>query len=80
MSNMDRIILDAVIVETYKGGVFMAELPNKTKVTVRPSGKIQKNMIKIIVGDRVKIEVSPYDMSKGRIITRIKENWRDINE
>ena len=70
--NKDRIILEAVIIEANRGGLFIAELPNKTKVTVRPSGKIQKNLIRVIVGDKVMIEVSPYDMSKGRIIQRTK--------
>ena len=69
----DRIILDAVIIESHRGGLFSADIGNNTTVMVRPSGKIQQNLIKIIVGDKVKIEVSPYDMSKGRIITRLKE-------
>lgn len=70
----DKIILDAVIIEAHRGGLFSADIGNNTVVMVRPSGKIQQNMIKILSGDRVKIEVSPYDTTKGRIITRLKES------
>jgi len=70
--NRDRILMEAVVIAANRGGLFVAELPNKTTILAKPSGKIQKNMIKIIVGDKVTIEVSPYDMSKGRIIQRTK--------
>ena len=71
-NNKDRILMEAIIIAANRGGLFVAELPNKTTILAKPSGKIQKNMIKIIVGDRVMIEVSPYDMTKGRIVQRTK--------
>jgi len=68
----DRIILDATVIEANRGGIFNVQLDNGTKIIARPSGKIQQHLIKIIVGDKVRVEVSPYDMTKGRIIQRIK--------
>lgn len=70
--NNERIILDAIITETHRGGLFSAKLDNDDIVMARPSGKMQQNMINIIVGDKVKVEVSPYDFLKGRIISRLR--------
>jgi translation initiation factor IF-1 len=67
----DRMSLDGVVVETNKG-IFKVQINESHIVTARLSGRIKLNEIKVIVGDRVTVEVSPYDMSLGRIVKRMK--------
>lgn len=61
------IEIDGVVIESLPSAVFKVELENKAIVLGHISGKIRKNYIKILVGDRVRCELSPYDLSKGRI-------------
>lgn len=67
----DRMQLEGLVVETNKG-VFKVQVNESHFVTARLGGKIKLNEIKVIVGDRVTVEVSPYDMSLGRIVKRMK--------
>jgi translation initiation factor IF-1 len=80
MDKEEGLVIEGVVVEAVKGGfrVQMAEEnqspnPEKPPISAHLSGKLRKNFIKIVVGDRVKVEVSPYDLTKGRIIYRMKE-------
>lgn len=68
----DMILTDGVVVEAFRGGLFKVEIEEGAFVTAKPSGKMQKNLIKILVGDKVSLEISPYDMTKGRIVRRGK--------
>jgi len=61
------IEVDGVVVESLPSAVFKVELENGAEILGHISGKIRKNYIKILVGDRVRCELSPYDLSKGRI-------------
>ena len=63
---------DCVVVEALPNTVFKVKLPNGHIVTATISGKLRMNYIKILVGDMVTVEVSPYDISKGRITWRKK--------
>ena len=63
---------DCVVVEALPNTVFKEKLPNGHVVTATISGKLRMNYIKILVGDTVTVEVSPYDISKGRITWRKK--------
>ena len=63
---------DCVVVEALPNTVFKVKLPNGHIVTATLSGKLRMNYIKIIPGDTVKIEMSPYDFTKGRIVWRSK--------
>ena len=63
---------DCVVVEALPNTVFMVMLPNGMIVTATISGKLRMNYIKILVGDTVTVEVSPYDISRGRITWRKK--------
>ena len=63
---------DCVVVEALPNTVFKVKLPNGHIVTATLSGKLRMNYIKILVGDSVTVEVSPYDISKGRITWRKK--------
>ena len=66
---------DCVVVEALPNTVFKVQLPNGHVVTATISGKLRMNYIKILVGDTVTVEVSPYDISKGRITWRKKKNF-----
>jgi translation initiation factor IF-1 len=61
---------DGTITEALSNAMFRVELENGHMVTAHISGKMRMNYIKLLPGDRVKLELSPYDLSKGRIIMR----------
>lgn len=63
---------DCVVLEALPNTIFKVKLPNGHIVTATISGKLRQNFIKILVGDSVTVEVSPYDISKGRITWRKK--------
>jgi translation initiation factor IF-1 len=68
----ELIMLDGEIVECLPNTEFLVRLENGHELRAHISGKIRKNSIKILLGDKVKIEMSPYDMEKGRITYRYK--------
>ena len=72
MSKEEAIELEATVVEALRNAVFKVELENKHQVLAHISGKMRKNFIRILPGDRVLVEVTPYDLSRGRIIYRFK--------
>ena len=71
MSKADVIEIEGVVVEKLPNAMFQVELEKGHQVLAHISGKLRMNYIKILPGDKVTIELSPYDLSKGRII------WRD---
>jgi translation initiation factor IF-1 len=68
----EAIELEGVVVETLPNTTFNVELENGHRILAHVSGKIRKNYIRILMGDKVKVEISPYDMTKGRITYRAK--------
>ncbi len=72
MSKEEAIELEATVVESLPNTVFRVELENKHQVLAHISGKMRKNFIRILPGDRVLVEVTPYDLTRGRIIYRFK--------
>lgn len=72
MAKEDSIEAEGVVVECLRNAVFKVKLSNDHIVTCTISGKIRMHYIKILVGDTVKIEMSPYDINKGRITYRNK--------
>lgn len=72
MAKQGPIKVDGVIVETLPNANFRVKLDNGHIVLAHISGKMRMHFIKILVGDRVAIELSPYDLSKGRITYRYK--------
>ena len=72
LSKEEAIELEATVVESLPNAVFRVELENKHQVLAHISGKMRKNFIRILPGDRVLVEVTPYDLSRGRIIYRFK--------
>ena len=72
MSKTDVIEVEGVVTESYPNAVFEVELPNGHKVLAHVSGKMRMNYIRIYPGDKVTIELSPYDLARGRITWRSK--------
>ncbi len=72
MSKEEAIQVEAVVVEPLPNAMFRVELDNKHQVLAHISGKMRKNFIRILTGDRVLVELSPYDLSRGRIVYRFK--------
>ena len=72
MSKEDMIEVEGVVVEAMPNANFMVELDQRHKIHAHISGKLRMNYIKILPGDRVTVEMSPYDLTKGRIIWRAK--------
>ena len=68
----DVIELEGTIIETMPNAMFKVKLENDHEILAHISGKIRKNFIRILPGDRVKVEMTPYDLSKGRITFRLK--------
>ncbi len=71
MSKNDVIVVEGVVVEKLPNAQFKLELENGHQIIANISGKLRMNFIKIIPGDKVMVEMSPYDLTKGRI------TWRD---
>ncbi len=72
MSKQANIEVDGTIVEALSNAMFRVELENGHVVIAHISGKMRMNYIKILPGDKVKMEMSPYDLTKGRITFRYK--------
>jgi translation initiation factor IF-1 len=72
LSKEEAIELEATVVESLPNAVFRVELENRHQVLAHISGKMRKNFIRILPGDRVLVEVTPYDLTRGRIIYRFK--------
>ncbi|HBZ97025.1 MAG TPA: translation initiation factor IF-1 [Phycisphaerales bacterium] len=70
MPKEEKITLDAVVTEALPDTRFMVELENGQQILAYISGRMRKFYIRILPGDKVKVELSPYDMSKGRIVYR----------
>ena len=72
MSKDDVIEVEGTVVEALPNAMFQVELENGHKVLAHISGKLRMNFIRILPGDRVTIELSPYDLTRGRITWRAK--------
>ena len=71
MSKEDVIEIEGIVVEKLPNAMFKVELENGHQVLAHISGKLRKNFVRILPGDKVTMEMSPYDLTKGRI------TWRD---
>lgn len=72
MAKEDAIEMEGTVVETLPNTMFRVELENGHVVTAHISGKMRKNYIRILTGDKVTVQLTPYDLSKGRIIYRAR--------
>lgn len=71
MAKEQPIIVEGEVIEALGNSIFRVELPNDIIITAHLSGKIRLNSIMILPGDNVTLEMSPYDLSKGRITRRL---------
>jgi translation initiation factor IF-1 len=71
----DKIQMEGTIVEALPGTQFRVELDNGHEITAYLSGKMRKYYIRVLLGDKVTVEMSPYDLSKGRITFRHKKQY-----
>ena len=72
MAKEESIQMTGTVVEALPNAMFRVELENKHKVLAHISGKMRKHFIRILPGDRVLVELSPYDLTRGRIVYRYK--------
>ena len=72
MAKEDMIEIEGTVVETLPNAMFKVELENGHEILAHVSGKIRMNYIRILPGDKVTVEMSPYDLSRGRITYRYK--------
>ena len=70
MAKEDVIEMDGIVIETLPNTMFRVELENGHVVTAHISGRMRKHYIRILTGDKVTVELTPYDLSKGRIVYR----------
>ena len=72
MAKQDVLEMEGVVVDTLPNAQFKVELPNGHEILAHVSGKIRMHYIRILPGDRVTVEISPYDLTRGRITFRHK--------
>ena len=74
MAKEDLIEFNGVVSELLPNAMFRVKLDNDHMILAHTSGKMRKNRIRVLVGDKVLVEMTPYDLTKGRIIRRHKRN------
>ncbi|MBF0265537.1 MAG: translation initiation factor IF-1 [Gammaproteobacteria bacterium] len=72
MAKEEGIEMEGVVIDTLPNTMFRVELENGHKITAHISGKMRKNYIRILTGDQVTVQLTPYDLSKGRITFRAR--------
>lgn len=72
MAKKDAVEVTGKVIETLPGAMFRVELESGQKILVHLGGKMRMHFIRVLLGDRVKVELSPYDLSRGRIVYRMK--------
>ena len=72
MVKEEAIQVEATVIDSLPNAMFKVELENKHRVLAHISGKMRKHFIRILPGDRVLVELSPYDLTRGRIVYRFK--------
>ena len=72
MSKQDLLQFNGQVIELLKNAMFRVKLENGHMVTAHTAGKLRKNRIRVLQGDNVTVEVTPYDLTKGRIIFRLQ--------
>ncbi|GBD37834.1 Translation initiation factor IF-1 [bacterium HR37] len=73
MGKEERLEFEGVVVEALPNAMFRVEIEGGHKILAYVSGKMRTNFIRILPGDKVKVELSPYDLTKGRIVYRLKK-------
>jgi translation initiation factor IF-1 len=68
----EKILVEGTVMEAFPGAKFKVELENRHEVIGYTSGKMRRHNIRVLLGDRVRVELSPYDLERGRIVYRYK--------
>ena len=74
MSKEDHIEMEGTVVDTLPNTMFRVQLENGYVITAHISGRMRKHYIRILLGDRVRVEMTPYDLERGRITYRYRRN------
>ncbi len=72
MAKQERLIVEGTVVEALPNATFRVELDNGHKLLAHLSGKMRKYYIRVLLGDRVRVELTPYDMDRGRLVYRYR--------
>lgn len=72
MSKSDVIEVEGIVTDAFPNAMFEVQLENQHKILAHISGKLRMNFIRILPGDKVTVELSPYDLTRGRIVWRAK--------
>jgi translation initiation factor IF-1 len=80
MGKEEKIVMEGTIIEALPGTQFRVELDNGHEVLAYLSGKMRRYYIRILLGDRVRVELSPYDLTRGRITYRFRKQTTSQNE
>ena len=72
MAKEDQIVMEGTVIETLPNTLFRVELENGHVINAHISGRMRKSYIRVLTGDKVKVEMTPYDLTKGRINYRFK--------
>ena len=72
MAKEDLIIMEGKVIEVLPNAMFRVKLDNGHSVLAHSAGKMRLHFIRILTGDRVKVEISPYDLTRGRIVLRMR--------
>lgn len=72
MAREDQIEVDGIVREVLQGGMFRVVMDNGHQILAYTSGKMRKHFIRIVLGDKVRVALSPYDLTRGRVIFRAK--------
>jgi translation initiation factor IF-1 len=72
MSKEELLEVEGIVTKIIPGGKYLVQLPNEMEIEAHPSGKMRKNKINVLVNDRVTMEMTHYDLTKGRITFRHK--------
>lgn len=72
MAKVDGITVEGIVTQALPNAMFRVDLDNGHNILCVISGKMRHNFIKVIEGDKVKVEISPYDLTRGRIVSRLK--------
>lgn len=70
----DKLTIEGTVVEALPGTQFKVELENGSEILAYLAGKMRKHYIRILLGDRVRLEISPYDLTRGRIVYRYRRH------
>jgi translation initiation factor IF-1 len=73
MAKEEQIVMEGTVIETLPNTLFRVELENGHVINAHISGRMRKSYIRVLTGDKVKVEMTPYDLTKGRIVFRGKE-------